>query len=118
MKTRNLSIKKKFQVDNGECLIDPNYRYKSDLVLDREEYDIALSKHYLLAQLLRFLGWLAAFDIAQKAQKEETGDNSEESEPIDLKKEAAGILYRTSQMIWKIKFSKKKKSKKKSIVFC
>ena len=27
----------------------------------------------------------------------------EESKPIDLKKEAAGILYRTSQKIWKIK---------------
>ena len=103
MKTWNLSIKRRFQINNGECLIDPNYKYKSDLVLNREEYEIALSKHHLLNQLLRFLGWLAALDIAQKAQREETGDNSEESKPIDLKKEAAGILFRTSQKIWKIK---------------
>ena len=103
MKTWNLSIKRRFQINNGECLIDPNYKYKSNLVLDSNEYKTAFSKHYLLNQLLRFLGWLAALDIAQKVQKGEIENDSEEFKAIDMKKEAAGILFRTSQRIWRIK---------------
>ena len=91
IKSWNLSVKRRFQINNGECLIDPNYKYKSSLVLDSNEYKTALSKHYLLNQFLRFLGWLAALDIAQKIQKGEIGNDSEGFKPIDMKKEAAGI---------------------------
>merc|ERR1712215_265128 len=99
IKTWNLSVKRRFQINNGECLLDPNYKYKSSLVLDSNEYKTVLSKHYLLNQFLRFLGWLAALDIAQKIQKGEIGNDSEGFKPIDMKKEAAGILFRTSQKI-------------------
>ena len=54
MKTWNLSVKKRFQINSGECLIDPTYKYKSNLTLDKDEYNAALSKHYLLSQLLSF----------------------------------------------------------------
>ena len=103
MKTWNLSVKRKFQINNGECLIDPNYKYKSNLILDKDEYNTALSKHYLLSQLLRFLGWLSALDIAKKIKKGEITNDSEGFNPIDLKKEAAGILFMSSQKFWKIK---------------
>ena len=46
---------------------------------------------------------MAALDIAQKIQKGEIANDSEGFKPIDMKKEAAGILFRTSQRIWKIK---------------
>ena len=46
---------------------------------------------------------VAALDIAQKIQKGEIANDSEGFKPIDMKKEAAGILFRTSQKIWKIK---------------
>ena len=66
-----LSIKKKFQVTSGGCLIDSSYKCKSDLILGRREYEVALARHYLLPQLLRFFGWLSGLDIARK-EKEET----------------------------------------------
>ena len=56
LQTWNLNIKKKFQVTSGGCLIDSAYKCQSDRTLSRSEYDAALSKHYLLTQLLRFFG--------------------------------------------------------------
>ena len=50
------SIKKKFQVTSGGCLIDSSYKCKSNLILGRSEYEVALARHYLLPQLLRFSG--------------------------------------------------------------
>ena len=55
IKTWNLSVKRRFQINNGECLIDPNYKYKTNLILDNNEYNIALSKLYLLNQLLSLI---------------------------------------------------------------
>ena len=61
-----LIIKRKFQLTSGKCLIDPSYKCKSSLTLGRKEYEIALAKHYLLPQLLRYFGWLSCLDIAIK----------------------------------------------------
>ena len=45
IKSWNLSVKRRFQINDGECLIDPNYKYKSNLILDSNEYKTALSNH-------------------------------------------------------------------------
>ena len=68
IKTWNLNVKKRFQINSGECLVDPTYKYKTNLTLDKDEYNAALSKHYMLGQLLRFFGWLGALDIASKVK--------------------------------------------------
>ena len=55
-----LGVKRTFQISNGSCLIDPNYVCKSDLVLEKQEYVLASSKHYLLCHIFRFFGWICA----------------------------------------------------------
>ena len=92
-----MNIKKKFQITSGECLIDPTYKCKSDLTLSKGDYNAALAKHYLLNQLLRFFGWLSALDIARKIKEGKIISDSDGIDPIDLKMEAAGMLFRSSQ---------------------
>ena len=41
--------------------------------------------------------------LASKVKKGEITNDSEGLNPIDLKKEAAGILFRSSQKAWKVK---------------
>ena len=98
LRTWNLNIKKRFQITNGECLIDSTYKCKSDLTVDRNDYNATLSKHYMLDQLLRFFGLLSALDIAKKLEKGDITNYPVGIDPIDLKKEAAGILFRSSQL--------------------
>ena len=98
-----MNIKKKFQIVSGGCLIDSAYKCKSDLTLSKSEYDAALAKHYLLTQLLRFFGWLSALDIARKDKEGKMTKDPDRINPIDLKKEAAGMLYRSSQKNWGVK---------------
>ena len=50
-------------------MIDSSYKCKSNLTLGRSEYEVALARHYLLPQLLRFFGWLSALDIARKEKQ-------------------------------------------------
>ena len=54
----------------------------------------------MLGQLLRFFGWLSALDIARKLEKGEITNDPVGIDPIDLKKEAAGMLFRSSQKSW------------------
>ena len=107
LQTWNLNIKKKFQVVSGGCLIDSAYKCKSDLTLSKSEYDAALAKHYLLTQLLRFFGWLSALDIARKDKEGKMTKDPDGLNPIDLKREAACMLYRSSQRSWGVKRSQK-----------
>ena len=51
----------------------------------------------MLGQLLRFFGWLSALDISRKIEKGEVMSEPVEIDPIDLKREAAGMLFRSSQ---------------------
>ena len=64
-----------------------------------------MSKRYMLGQLIRFFGWLGALDIASKVKKGEITNDLVGIDPVDLKKEAAGILFRSSQKTWKVKDS-------------
>ena len=59
-------LKKSFKSKAERTFVDPTYKYKTDLTLDKGEYNAVLSKHYMLCQLLRFFGWLGALDIASK----------------------------------------------------
>ena len=51
----------------------------------------------MLGQLLRFFGWLSALDIARKLEKGEITNDPVGINPIHLKKEAAEMLFRSSQ---------------------
>ena len=87
---------------SGGSLIDSSYKCKSDLILERREYEVALARHYLLPQLLRFFGWLSFLDIARKEKEGTVTKDLENIDHIDLKKDAAGVLYRSSQEHWKV----------------
>ena len=67
MKTQKwaIRVKRNFQVNSGRCLEDPNYTCKTRITLPKEEYEVALSKHYLFCQLFRFLGWVCMLDLAR-----------------------------------------------------
>ena len=64
--------------------------------------EVALARHYLWPQLLRFFGWLNALDIARKEKEGKLTKDPDSINHIDIKKEAAGMLYRTSQEHWKV----------------
>ena len=65
----NLGIKRKFQIGTGRCLIDQNYTCMTKLILSKAEYKKAVAKHFLLAQLFRFLGWTCMLDLAKSKEK-------------------------------------------------
>ena len=64
-----LGIKRKFQIGMGRCLIDQNYTCMTKLILSKAEYKKAVAKHFLLAQLFRFLGWTCMLDLANPKKK-------------------------------------------------
>ena len=57
----------------------------------------------MLNQLLRFFGWLSALDISRKIEEGKIVSDSDGIDPIDLKREAAGMLFRSSKKTWGVK---------------
>ena len=51
---------------------------------------------------MRFFSWLSGLDIARKEKEGTITKDLENIDHIDLKKEAAGMLYCSSQEHWKV----------------
>ena len=77
---------------SGQSLVDQNYPYQLKMVLSKTEYMRALGKHFLLNQLFRFSGWVCMLELARIRK-----DNREEIRELDIRKEAFGLMIRTSQ---------------------
>ena len=75
-----LGVKRKFQVSGGRCLVDPNYTCMTRITLSEEGYRNAVSKHYLFAQLFRFMGWICMLDLARAKER-----NKGMSEELDFR---------------------------------
>ena len=83
-------------------MINPSYICISDLILERQDYVLALSKHYVLSKGFRFFGWISALDVARKRKEMlETGGH-QSLDDINLRKEAATMMFRTSQRHWEV----------------
>ena len=66
-------------------------------------YERALRKHYLLSQLFRHFGWLCALDLARKNKGVKGAEVELKFVNVDLRKEASGIKFRTSQKYWPVR---------------
>ena len=88
----NLRVKRKFMLGTGQSLVDQNYICQLKMVLSKTEYMRALGKHFLLNQLFGFAGWVCMLELA-RIRKE----NKEENRELDVRKEAFGLILRTSQ---------------------
>ena len=80
--------------------MDQNYSCQLKLVLSKTEYMKATGKHFLLNQLFRFAGWLCMLELA-KIRKE----NKEVGRELDIRKEAFGLILRSSQKHHNVKDS-------------
>ena len=60
----------------------------------------ALEKHFLLNQLFRFAGWVCMLELARIRR-----ENKEEIIELDIRKEAFGLIQRTSQKYHSVKDS-------------
>merc|ERR1711888_921 len=94
----SLRVKQKFMLGSGQSLVDQNYICQLKMVLSRTEYMRALEKHFLLNQLFRFAGWVCMLELA-RIRKE----NKEEIRELDIRKEAFGLMLRTSQKHYSVK---------------
>ena len=95
-------MKRKFQVSSGSCLVDPNYTCRTRITLSEEEYRNAVSKHYLFAQLFRFMGWVCMLDLARAKERNKGTPEELDFREMDIRKEAIGLLFRTSQRHWDV----------------
>ena len=96
----NLRVKRKFMLGTGQSLVDQNYICQLKMVLSKTEYMRALGKHFLLNQLFRFAGWVCMLELA-RIRKE----NKEVDRELDIRKEAFGLILRSSQRYHSVKDS-------------
>ena len=75
----------------GRCLIDQNYTCMTRLILSEEEYKNAVAKHFLLAQLFRFLGWTCMLDLAKSKERNKGSPEEPNLGEMDIRKEAMGV---------------------------
>ena len=61
-----------------------------------------MAKHYLLPQLFTFFGWLSALDVARKKKEGLDAKDHENMDNINLRKEAAAMMIRSSQKHWNV----------------
>ena len=79
-----LGIKRRFQISTGKCLIDQDYICKTRLILFKTEYKKVTPKHFLLAQLFRFLGWTCMLDLAKSKEKDEGASGDPNLGEVDI----------------------------------
>ena len=66
----------------------------TNLILSKAEYKKAVAKHFLLAQLFRFLGWTCMLDLAKSKEKDKGTPEESNLGEVDIRKEAMGLLFR------------------------
>ena len=69
-------------------------RNETRITLPKEEYEVALSKHYLFCQLFRFLGWVCMLDLAQTREWARGSPEKQDLWEVDIRKEAICMLLR------------------------
>ena len=67
------------------------------IILSEEEYRNAVAKHYLFAQLFICMGWVCMLDLARSKERNKGLPEEPDLGEMDIRKEAIGFLFRTSQ---------------------
>ena len=63
----------------------------------------ATGKHFLLTQMLRFAGWTCMLDLAKSKEKNKGTLEEPNLEELDVRKEAMGLIFRSSQRHFNVK---------------
>ena len=56
-----------------------------------------MAKHYLIAQLFRFMAWVCMLDLARSKERNKELSEEPNLREMDIRKEAIGLLFRSSQ---------------------